>query len=79
MDLYSKIEGASSKTDFIEILTLLKKDFIENKEMWENRTVDEYLDAIISWIEDYSGQDVNFEHPDWKTIAALFYMGKIYE
>lgn len=77
--MYSKIEGASSKTDFIEILTLLKKDFIENKEMWENRTVDEYLDAIISWIEDYSGQDVNFEHPDWKTISALFYMGKIYE
>lgn len=79
MDLYSKAESSNTKKDFIELLSLLQKDFVENKEGWENQSVDMFLGAIKNWIETYSGEDINWELLNWKSVSAMFYMGKIYE
>lgn len=79
MDLYSKAESSNAKKDFIELLSLLRKDFVDNKESWENQSIDMFLGAIKSWIEDYSGEDINWEQLNWKSVSAMFYMGKIYE
>ena len=55
-----------------------------NNDEWENKDILSYLDAISSWVEDMEGyyQYMKLDIPasiDWKFIATLFYVGKIYE
>jgi len=79
MSLFEKANSATSKTDFIELIEMLRKDLANNPETWENLSIDMYLFAIERWVEDYQAPDIDFEDPDWRTISAMFYMGKIYE
>ena len=41
----------------------LNSSFLKNSEEWENRTIDEFLNAMQSWIEDYSSSE--FNDIDW--------------
>ncbi len=53
-----------------------------NKDKWENKTIPDYLEQIASQIEDYSdspANDIVWEKIDFKILARLLYMGKIYE
>ena len=43
------------KESFLEFLRMLKNDNINNLIQWENKTIIDYLDAIISWLEDIDG------------------------
>lgn len=57
---------------------------IKSKEEWQNNTIEDYLAEIGSWIEDMEGyyENMNLPIPDnenWSFIAALLYVGKIYE
>jgi len=79
MDVLDLANSSTDKENFSNFLKALEHDFINNKDEWENWSVDSYLKAICAWINDYREDDVNFETPDWKTIAAMFYAGKIYE
>ena len=51
----------------------------------ENDThLNEYLESVVSWIEDMDGFYNNMglnkpENIDWSFIATLFYVGRIYE
>lgn len=68
--------------DFVEYVKSLANDFTENREEWENVTIPDYLEQIASWIEDYSespANDISWEKIDFKILAQLLYMGKIYE
>ena len=76
------IEGISGKESFLFFLRKLAEDYRENPTKWENKSVDEYLESIVSWVEDYSVcrlNDVNWHNIDYVTIAKILYMGKIYE
>ncbi|MDR2902902.1 MAG: hypothetical protein LBU77_00095 [Clostridiales bacterium] len=79
MDLFDKVHTVTDRNSFINFLSALQNDFVNNPDNWENQKIDTFLDAIQGWLIDYNGSDVDFETPDWKTIAAIFYMGKIYE
>lgn len=49
---------------------------------WENITIPDYLEQIASWIEDYAdspANDIAWEKIDFKILAQLLDMGKIYE
>ena len=76
------IEKISDKKSFLLFLEKLITDYKENNSEWENQSVDEYLDAMMSWIEDYSTSefnDIDWESIDYSTMAKILYMGKIYE
>ena len=76
------IEKIRNKADFIHFLNLLSKDFEKNLQEWENRTVPEFLEQMASWIEDYSTclvNEIEWERIDFKVLAQIIYMGKIYE
>ncbi|MFT9818278.1 hypothetical protein [Lysinibacillus sp. NPDC056185] len=51
MGFYEKIEQVTTKDQFLEFLNLLTKDFKHNVDEWENKSIDNYLEAIESWIE----------------------------
>lgn len=84
MDLHEKIKHINTKEAFIDFLKYLSVDKQNNSEQWENKKIDEYLSAIAAWTEDMEGYYYNMESEkpqniDWKFIATLFYVGKIYE
>ena len=83
MDCISKrIEEISSKKAFLAFLDELNSSFLKNSEEWENRTKDEFLNAMQSWIEDYSSSefnDIDWGKVDYSLLARILYMGKIYE
>ncbi len=44
-----------TKQDFIIFLEDLKNDFIENPKSWENKTLEDFLDAMFRYTEDIDG------------------------
>lgn len=80
--MIEKIDSISCKKDFIEYIQSLATDYTDNKDEWENKTIPDYLEQIASWIEDYAdspANDIVWEKIDFKILARLLYMGKIYE
>lgn len=80
--MIEKINSISCKEDFVEYIKCLVRDYTDNHDEWENITIPDYLEQIASWIEDYSdspANDIEWEKIDFKILAQLLYMGKIYE
>ncbi len=77
MDL-NTVNEIKNKDDFLK--------FIRKYVITEDNHVqlNEYLESVISWVEDMEGFYINTgqKQPnsiDWSFIATLFYVGKIYE
>lgn len=80
--MFEEIEKIRNKTDFIHFLYLLSKDFEKNPQEWENHTISEFLEQMAGWVEDFStcpANDIEWEWVDFKVLAKIIYMGKIYE
>ena len=80
--IFSKIESITDKASFIEFLDLLAKDYAVNPLEWKNNTIQYFIEAMSSWITDFSESDYNdidWEKPDYQTMAKILYMGKLYE
>ncbi|MNP56915.1 hypothetical protein D3C76_1516810 [compost metagenome] len=50
MALHAMIGEISSKEDFLNFLSALRKDLAQHNEEWENPTLDSYLEAMEEWI-----------------------------
>lgn len=75
----------TDRQSFIKFLDLLHKDFLENPDEWENKNLDDFLEAMTRYTEDIQGyydntkQNVNADQPDWQTFADIFRGASIYE
>lgn len=81
-DTFGAIEHIENKTDFISFLLLLSKDFKTNSQDWPNQNIPAFLEQMAGWIEDYSAcpaNDVDWESVNFKVLAQILYMGKLYE
>ena len=70
---------------FIKFLDLLHKDFLDNSENWENKSLPNFLEALSAYTKDIQGyydnmkQNVNADQPNWQTFADIFKGATIYE
>ena len=80
-DPIEQINNISNMDDFLNFVIQLAKDAKEHPEEWVNTTITDYLGQIASWIDDcYMFEDkINFEKLDYKALAKILYIGKIYE
>lgn len=81
-DIAAKIEEISCKEDFLSFLAQLAADFRASPQEWEDRTVDQYLEAVQSWVEDFSTSeynDIDWSRVEYSIMARILYMGKLYE
>ena len=81
-DIAGQIEGISDKDELLCFIQRLIDDFRNNPHEWENKSIDEYLEGMLSWIEDFSDSefnDIKWNNFDYSTMAKILYMGKIYE
>ena len=53
----------------------------EKPDEWENKTITDYLGQMASWMDDasISNDIIDWDNVDYKTLAKILYMGKIYE
>jgi hypothetical protein len=72
-----------TKKEFTQFIDNLRADFIENKEQWENKTIEDYLEAVSRYIEDidgyYTNQEIDLEKVDWKVFADILKGSSMYE
>jgi hypothetical protein len=75
----------TDRQSFIKFLDLLRKDFLDNPESWENKTLPDFFEALSAYAEDTQGyydninQNINADQLDWKTFSDIFKGAKIYE
>lgn len=80
--LLTAIDNVTDKESFIKFLNLLSKDFVTNQVEWENKCVLDFIGAMSAWTEDFSASpanDIDWSKVDYKTMAKILYMGKLYE
>ena len=83
-DTVSNFKVTDRRT-FIEFIDLLRKDLLDNPETWENKKLDDFLEAVRFYAEDIQGyydnskQNVNADEANWQTFANIFKGASIYE
>ncbi len=75
----------NNRKDFIKFLDLLRQDFIDNPDSWENKNLIDFLEVIRAFSADIQGyydntnQNIDADEPNWKTFADILNGAKIYE
>ena len=74
-----------TRVEFIGFLKDFKKDFDQNGESWENSSLPDFLEAMISYTDDIQGfydnmnMNVNADEPTWENFKNILKGASIYE
>lgn len=85
MDIYDFAENINTKQDFVEFLSMLKKDYRDSKNEWENDELDSFLEGMFGFAYDLEGyhlntkQEKDVNEPTWKDFADILLAAKVYE
>ncbi len=75
----------TDRQTFVKFLHMLRKDLSDNPEQWENKTLDDFLEAMSAYADDIQGYydnmklNVNADTPEWSTFADILVGASIYE
>jgi hypothetical protein len=83
-ELVAAAKAVKDREDFVVFLSKLSNDLKADPGSWENRDLDSYLEALVSWIEDMDGyyQNTGRELPrdvKWHVFADALMAARIYE
>jgi hypothetical protein len=84
MKLYERVSIVGSKAELIEFVRALADDLTKDNPGWENPTLESYLAALASWLEDSDGYYRNQgrqvpSEPSWRDVAEMLMAAKMYE
>lgn len=85
MDKLSILVGRiKTRADLAIFIKALALDFANNPSSWENKHIDEFLEALSAWTEDMDGFYLNKGKPipneaNWKMIGQMLLAAKYYE
>lgn len=78
-----------SKDDLVLFLEKLSEEYRANGNTWENRTLQDFLEALVSWGEDMDGYyknmdlssrvDLNQSAVSWRVFADMLMAARVYE
>lgn len=74
-----------TRDEFISFLKDFKADFEQDKSYWENKTLGDFLDSMISYTEDIQGyydnmkMDINADNPTWENFMNIIKGASMYE
>jgi hypothetical protein len=74
-----------TRIEFIEFLKEFREDLITNKSKWENKTLEDFLEAMESYAEDVQGyydnmkMDIDANVPTWENFMTIMKGASIYE
>jgi hypothetical protein len=79
------IESIPDKNSFIIFLGNLHQDYLQNPDKWENKTLEAFLEAMVSYSENIQGyydntnQQVDSNIASWKVFADMLKGASMYE
>jgi len=83
MGLIDQCNSVRSREDFVAFATALAKDFRDNRDSWENASLDRFLEALAGWVNDMDGHYINKgvspPQSDWNVLAEMLMAAKMYE
>ena len=84
MKLHEQVEHIKSRAELKAFVEALKTDLQDKPGQWENGTLERFLGALASWIEDMDGYYRNHGRdvpitPSWRTIGEMLIAAKMYE
>lgn len=74
-----------TRIEFIEFLKEFRKDLKESKSNWENRTLEDFLEAMEAYTADVQGfynnmkMNVDADIPTWENFKTILEGASIYE
>lgn len=79
--LHERLETVNDEATFLAFVQALIADRRENAEHWENRSIEDFLEAASVWAEDsaFGSQQGLSLTSTWQKFATFLYLGKIYE
>jgi hypothetical protein len=77
-------DDVHTREDLAEFVRRLVADLRSNPTDWENRALDDFLDAMSGWIDGMRGYFKNNnlpepEHPNWSLFATMLEAARSYE
>lgn len=73
-NIYNIANNIKTKKDFLDFISTLINDYIDNKDSWENNNIITFLNGLRGYLHDSQNNNI-----DWKTIAQSFLAAKVYE
>lgn len=78
------VNNLDSREDFVNFVEFLIEDLRNNKDKWENFSLENYLDAIARWTGSidsfYKNQGWDLpQNINWKVFAQILLAARIYE
>lgn len=73
------------RQSFIEFVALLRADLISNPENWENKSFEDFFEAMTRYTEDIQGyydntkQNIDADTASWKVFADIVRGSAMYE
>ena len=82
--LEEAVQQVRSRADLATFIGALLADLRERPDEWENRDLNDFLEALKTWILHMDGYYQNIgekmpEQPDWKIIGQMLLAARIYE
>ena len=74
-----------TRQEFISFLKKFRADYHKNPDRWENKTLDDFLEAMQAYTEDIQGyydntkQNINADKFDYKVFSDILEGAAIYE
>jgi hypothetical protein len=83
-EIFYLAAGVSSRTDFIEFVDNLNRNYASNKDEWENDSLESFLGGLSGFAHDMGGyyknmkEDVDVETVSWRMAAQMLLAAKVY-
>jgi hypothetical protein len=77
MEMHEMLKGVADKMDLVRFIEALVNDFKTNRHRWENDSLEHYLLALASWLEDSDAVYRNRgseppPNPHWRDVAECY-------
>jgi len=74
-----------TRNEFIKFLKEFRTDLKDNSSVWENKTLEDFLQAMESYTKDVQGyydnmkMEIDADKPTWENFKTILMGAKIYE
>ncbi len=84
MDLYDMLDAIRTRSDLVDFLHALRSNLEGDPDGWENRSLDDYLDALARWLGSMEQLFINTgrpvpNDPTWQLMGRAVLAAKSYE
>lgn len=80
LKLGSNVYEVNNRDDLVKFIGKLVCDLKYNSETWENTSIENYLEAMQSWLDDIESLEKNTNTSNaWELVAMILLASKMYE